>query len=287
MIQSIIDLIIGDFVKHKERKLREIISGIYCIENKINGKKYIGQSINCYKRIMTHKRHLSQSIDNSSVLQRAFNKYKNLNDFEFYIVEKCEIEILNERESYYIKEWNTKVRNGYNMTDGGEGSRGYVPTEETKRKISLATKGRKMSEQTRENMSKGANKGANKGENNHFFGKHHTEDSKNKKREYQLNRKMTGSSSKYISVFFDKNRPNNPWMVALVLPNKIRKNLGRYNDEIKAAKVYDDFIIKNNLYEYSLNFNLTLKSFIFNIRKFLFRKRLKNKNITMYKEEKQ
>ena len=38
----------------------------------------------------------------------------------------------------------TKKPNGYNLTDGGEGTYGYKHTEETKKKMSEASKGRKL-----------------------------------------------------------------------------------------------------------------------------------------------
>ena len=55
----------------------------------------------------------------------------------------------------------------------------YSPiTEETKKRMSEWQIGRKMSKETRNKMSE-----THKGDKNHFFGKHHTEESKNKIRE--------------------------------------------------------------------------------------------------------
>jgi hypothetical protein len=60
------------------------------------------------------------------------------------------MEALHESEKFFI--WflgTTKKSLGYNLTLGGEGG---VATEETRRKMSLAAKGRKLSLQTREKI---------------------------------------------------------------------------------------------------------------------------------------
>ena len=64
---------------------------------------------------------------------------------------------------------------GYNMTLGGEGTLGWIPSEETKKKISEANSGKHHSKESREKMSE-----AHKGENNSMYGKYHSEESKKK-----------------------------------------------------------------------------------------------------------
>ena len=115
----------------------EIKSGIYCIENLINGKKYVGKGSNVIKR-------MNDSHYNSTYLNRAIKKY-GTNSFIRYIIECCEIDELNKKEQYYIKELKTKVPNGYNLTDGGEGSTGWVPSLETREKQSISKKGKNRS----------------------------------------------------------------------------------------------------------------------------------------------
>lgn len=82
--------------------------GIYKIENKINGKIYIGQSVNIERRFNEHCRRDEQQID------QAIQKY-GVNNFTFSILEECEIEQLNQREDYYISKYNSIVPNGYNL----------------------------------------------------------------------------------------------------------------------------------------------------------------------------
>jgi group I intron endonuclease len=93
----------------------EIISGIYKIENKINGHKYIGCSKNIYVRWQEHKKD-SQQLD--FPLYRAIRKY-GIDNFTFEIVEKCNIELLYEKEKFWITFYNS-YDDGYNATRGGE-----------------------------------------------------------------------------------------------------------------------------------------------------------------------
>lgn len=64
-----------------------------------------------------------------------------------------------------------------NHTDGGEGMSGYVPTKETKLKLSMSNVGQKRSEETKINISN-SKKGKTIGHENHFSGKRHTEATK-------------------------------------------------------------------------------------------------------------
>lgn len=93
------------------------ICGIYCIENLINGKRYVGQSIDIYRRWSSHKN--ESSINRDFFLYQAFRKYGTEN-FHFYVLEECSKSSLNEREIYWIHKLDT-FNNGYNMTIGGTG----------------------------------------------------------------------------------------------------------------------------------------------------------------------
>lgn len=82
---------------------------IYCYTNKINGKKYVGQTINPRNRYNAHKSNYLNSNDKeyNSLLHQAFRKY-GFENFEYEILVKDvdDIELLNELEIYYIKEFN-------------------------------------------------------------------------------------------------------------------------------------------------------------------------------------
>ena len=104
------------------------ISGIYAIVNCENGKRYIGQSSDIEKRRKKHFEDLENGCHPNIHLQKSYIKYGKEN-FEFSIIEECDRYLLNEKEKYWIKYFNSKD-DGYNMNDGGDGVSGFVHTEE-------------------------------------------------------------------------------------------------------------------------------------------------------------
>ena len=92
--------------------------GIYKITNKINGKIYIGQSIDIQRRWVHHRNSINEPDLYS--LQQAFVKY-GIENFEFEILEECLPAELNQKEIYYIHYYDS-YKNGYNETTGGAGS---------------------------------------------------------------------------------------------------------------------------------------------------------------------
>lgn len=99
----------------------EKITGIYKITNQINGKVYIGLSVNCIRRWWDHcnKSYNSNKKDDiDKPLYKAMRKYGREN-FSFEIVEECEEEKLSEREIYWISYYNSYEK-GYNATRGGD-----------------------------------------------------------------------------------------------------------------------------------------------------------------------
>ena len=118
----------------------EVICGIYCIENIINQKKYIGQSIDVYRRWKDHKRELNGNRHRNTYLQRAWNQY-GASNFKFYLVEECEDLLLDNREIHYIDLFNCMDKQyGYNLENGGNVNKKL--SAETKEKISAARLGR-------------------------------------------------------------------------------------------------------------------------------------------------
>lgn len=91
---------------------------VYCIENKINGKKYIGQTKKPVKYRINE--HLKKVNGMSSLPIHCAIRKHGINNFETTILEECETkEELNEREIYWIITLNTLCPNGYNIRSGG------------------------------------------------------------------------------------------------------------------------------------------------------------------------
>lgn len=94
---------------------------IYKVTNKINGKIYIGQTIQSLKdRWYRHcaKKSLSEAEMNMHI-KRAILKYGKEN-FTIEALEECDSELLNEREKFCIDYFDS-YHNGYNSTEGGQG----------------------------------------------------------------------------------------------------------------------------------------------------------------------
>lgn len=115
---------------------REKICGIYRIENLVNHKSYIGQSVDIHDRWVLHKWELNNGKHKNQHLLRSWRKY-GADNFEFTIVKQCDESELNEREIYWIVFYDAYY-NGYNQTKGGDGCLGKVWTDEERAKISRA-----------------------------------------------------------------------------------------------------------------------------------------------------
>ena len=94
---------------------------IYCIENTINQKRYVGETTYSIKtRWNEHCRMAKIEQAQHRPLYRAFNKY-GIENFIIYKLEECANEDRWAREQYWIKKLNTFTE-GYNATLGGDGS---------------------------------------------------------------------------------------------------------------------------------------------------------------------
>lgn len=92
---------------------------IYKITNTINGKSYIGQTIqNVKERFYQHcATKCSKAVSNMAI-HRAIKKYGKSN-FTVEVIEEIDSVNLNDRERYWIKYYNS-YNNGYNSTKGGQ-----------------------------------------------------------------------------------------------------------------------------------------------------------------------
>ena len=106
------------------------VRGIYKVTNKINGKVYIGQSVDIGRRWRQH-----MTAKDDIYFHKAIQKY-GVENFEWEVIEKCKKSELDERESYWI-EYYDSFNNGYNCTKGGDGVSGGEDHPRWKGGISL------------------------------------------------------------------------------------------------------------------------------------------------------
>lgn len=112
-----------------------ITCGIYCIANKINQKKYVGQALNIEKRFSQHQHALKNNKHHNQHLQKAYNKYGSDN-FDFFILKRCKHQYLDRFEKLYIRQHNS-IKQGYNITYGYQDRQSIY--QEQRLKMSRAT----------------------------------------------------------------------------------------------------------------------------------------------------
>lgn len=187
---------------------KKIIIGIYKITSP-KGRIYIGQSCDIKDRWYDYT---SLWCENQKKIYRSLKKHgvKNHTFEIIHILEQVNltkseiIKELNKLETYYIKEFNSfaggNKKNGLNLTKGGDNRE---CSEETKRKISKANKGKPskrkgvpMTEEQKLNMC---------GENHPMFGKHQSEEHKNKAKETRKrNKEEKIANGTYVKPVFSE-----------------------------------------------------------------------------------
>jgi len=196
---------------------------IYLITNIENKKQYVGIT-----KFSLEER-FSQHIKRGFLLTEAIQKYGE-QKFSINLIEEVEsAERAYELEQYYIKQYNTKVPNGYNLTDGGDGIFGWEVSEEYRQECSERVKqlhkdkkvgmyGKKHSEETKKKMS-----AASKG-NTHCLGRMLSQETKQKIREKHLGKVLSEETKKKISEnHYDISGKNNPMYGKKHSPETIEK----------------------------------------------------------------
>lgn len=125
-------------------------SGIYVIKCERNGKIYIGSSNNLRRRWNEHRHELNNNTHCNRYLQNAWNKYGK-NCFKFSVLELCNVDDLVKREQHWLNVLRPFDKTiGFNLAiDAGASLRNYVFTEQHRRKIGDANKGKVVSQETR------------------------------------------------------------------------------------------------------------------------------------------
>lgn len=134
--------------------------GIYCIENKVNGKKYIGKSKDIQNRFNTHRCLLGQPVFKGRCNRHLWRSVQihGLDNFDFWIVEELPVddELLARREEFWMEFYNSYDGDfGYNIIRVSTITK-Y--SEEHCARISAALKGRPRTPEELRNLSE-AHKG--------------------------------------------------------------------------------------------------------------------------------
>ncbi|MHB9943771.1 hypothetical protein CF065_19745 [Clostridium sporogenes] len=196
----------------------EIYGVIYKITNNINGKVYIGQTINkrgFYGRYQytgkcdierVYKYHKKRKMDNKSYSQHLINSIGKYGFDSFEVVPVFDIafskEELNIKEQCWISIFDS-FNNGYNKNLGGYNKGAYNITEEHRRKISEGNKGYKRSYETRKRLSEVNT------------GKRHTEKTKKKMSISKTGFKHSEKSKKKMSEKWALNPHNHKKVVCV------------------------------------------------------------------------
>lgn len=124
---------------------------VYQAQNMINGKVYIGKTIGSLKnRIASH--HSLMRNGSNYYFYQAMRKYGKDNFKWTELFQSDDEKQLSEKEIMFIKSLGTLKPFGYNLSEGGEGQKGYHHTDEAKRKIGLAGIGRQKTAEGRERI---------------------------------------------------------------------------------------------------------------------------------------
>lgn len=152
---------------NSKENCQQRLGTIYKITNLIDGKIYVGQTVQkLSRRFNQHKHGITKGVD------QAIKKY-GIENFKIEPIEVCPCEMLNEREMFWIKKLDCISPKGYNLTSGGDSD--FRRSEETLERMRIANEGKTLSAETRAKISE-----ASQGEKNHFYGKKHTPESKAK-----------------------------------------------------------------------------------------------------------
>lgn len=171
---------------------------IYIIKNSVNDKCYVGQCCcSVESRFRTHIHDSNRTIP----LHADIDKY-GADKFYFEVLDTCEDDIRLDVETYYIDKLNTLIPNGYNVyrhsSDGFSNKRHTKQAidkisnsskewwknadveiiQRRNKKISDRLTGRQFSEEHKRKISEQAKKRT--GEKNPFYGKRHSEETRNK-----------------------------------------------------------------------------------------------------------
>lgn len=126
-----------------------MVAGVYGIENAVNGKIYVGSSVNAEMRVSSHIKELSKNKHDNPHLQAAWNKY-GPQAFTSKLLLQCDEKFLIFWEQFavdgFIKSFGRhKLYNICLVVDRPPSAKGRVVSRKTRDKLSIAKKGKPRS----------------------------------------------------------------------------------------------------------------------------------------------
>jgi group I intron endonuclease len=210
---------------------------IYMVENKTNGKKYVGQTkcADIETRWRQHKKIDKRSL--GTCLYNAYNKY-GISNFVFKILCICFDEDTNTNEIYYIKKYNTIYPNGYNLQEGGNNRKHNPCTIEQIRNSLKGEKsinfGKHLPLETRQKISESL-----RGSKHPKFNKKMSEEQKDKIRQtivsYSDEKRKEINKKIVESLKLNRNNNNNKTQTL----SKLSKKIAQCNLDGSIIKIFD------------------------------------------------
>ncbi|HHX80898.1 MAG TPA: GIY-YIG nuclease family protein, partial [Acholeplasmataceae bacterium] len=208
------------------------------------GKIYIGQSVDIERRWADH-RSMPKS-DKGNLLYNSFLSH-GVDSHKFEILERCSREMLNERERYYIKKYDTfDTEHGLNLTKGGDSK--VVFSKKTLQKMSEAKKGvrskhligYKHSKETRDILRKKSIG------NKNWLGKHHSEETKEKLRQANLGKKHSEETKEKLRILSTGRKYPNKKKPTEETKAKIAKSLTGRKNKVNGTSIYYGVSMRKN-----------------------------------------
>jgi group I intron endonuclease len=221
------NVVVPEELMHKEGHY------LYLISSTLNDRVYVGITSKLNKRINTHSYYMWKGVGYGykSHLYASAKKY-GLSKFTFSLVSIFDNrEDLNKAEIDLIAKYKSDGVPLYNLTNGGEGSLGWIPSDETRDKMSAAKKGKYTGEnhpnygktpsaEARDKMS-AAKKGKYTGENSPMYGKTFSAETRAKMSEAQKGKTYTDETRAKLREAMTKYPPE----LIASFPNQKAANL--------------------------------------------------------------
>ena len=247
-----------------------MISGVYKIRNKINGKFYIGSSVDIEKRFWRHHNDLIKGIHHCIYLQRAWDK-NGEDQFEFVVEKVCKEHEARRIEQEILDQKYGSIYNTSRMAGGGDLISYHPNRDLIVKRIGDATREFMDSLTDEERIQKFARKGSRNG----MFGRKHTEAVKkkisqlNKGNRYAKGAIRSEKFRKRLSeIASQRTGEKNPFYGKRHSDETKRKNSEKHKGlkPVNMKKVQIDEVVYESLTEASRQLNVVPATILYRIR---------------------